>query len=423
MRRVLIVAYWFPPDPAVGALRPWGLYRHLLSEGWEPVVLTASRGAEIPNIIRVPHRRPSERLRSVLGLPLTAEGPRLPRFLAVAIRKALSLMAEATAHPDREGGWRISAVAAGSERLLGGSFDAILSTSPPSTAHLVARDLKEGTRLPWVADLRDLWADNYDYEWSELRRWLDRRTEHDVLKSADALVTVSEPLAQRLRSLHRPATYSIPNGFASEEVADAHHALSSRFTITYTGTLYAGKQDPTLLFQALADLMARGELNAANIEVRFYGRNVDAPWLRSAAAAHGLSGNMIVGGRLPRPIALQKQRESQVLLVLDWMDERQPGVCTGKFFEYLAAQRPILSVGRPGGMVDTLLRETGAGRHCADVESIGSFLRESYQEFSRSGRVAYQGDRRAIQSYDHLTMSRQFAEVLDRAASRSRSKA
>lgn len=415
MHRVLVLAYSFPPGMAMGAQRPWGLYRHLRTYGWEAVILTASVGSDLPSVIRIPHRTSAESLRSALGLRRDTPG-----LLPDALRAARRLLTEMAPNPEPESNWRRPAFVAGLRQLTEGAFDAILSTSLPNTTHLVARDLKKHTGLPWIADLRDLWADNYSYARSELRRAIDRRIEHRVLEGADAITSVSEPLAKALRSRRGPRASSISNGFPPEEMATSDHPLSRHFTVTYTGTLYPGKRNPELLLGALARLVEGNVIDPKTLEFRLYGRNVDQSALRGAVAAHGLTANVIFGGLLPRDEALQRQRESQVLLALDWMDEGQPGVCTGKIYEYLAAQRPILCIGPPSTVVDQLLRETGAGRQCGTVSQIQDFLSASYREFQSGGRVKYQGDRRLIQRYDHDSMSRQFAEVLNRVISQPR---
>lgn len=395
----------------MGSQRPWGLYRHLAAHGWDPVILTASAGDNLPNVIRIPHRRPAERVRSVLGLQPDAHG-----FIASALRWVRRRAAEIAVNPEDESGWQASALEAGLERLANETFDAILSTSPPTTTHLVARDLKKRTGLPWAADLRDLWVENYSYPWSELRQAVDRRIERSVLSDTDALITVSEPLAETLRARYPQPIRSISNGFAPEEAARPGHPLSDRLTITYTGTLYWKKQDPVLLFETLASLATNGQIDLNKIDVRLYGRNIDQASLHSAVARHGLRRHVITGGLLARAEVLELQRESQILLTLDWMDERQPGVYTGKIFEYLAAGRPILSIGPPGSVVDSLLQETGAGRQCGSVPQLKAFLLESYAEFDRTKSVSYRGDREAVKKHDHVAMARQFSEILDSVA-------
>jgi len=408
---LLLIAYTFPPEVAIGSLRPWGLYRYLHNHGWDTVVLTASPGDALPNVVRVPHQGVSERVRILSGATPNAIGP-----LANAIRHIRNRIAEVFAYPDLESGWRKPAVSAALAMIARGRFDAILSTSLPATAHVVARDLKSRTGLPWVADFRDLWSENYDYRWGRLRKTLDRQIERTVLAHSQALVTVSEPLAVALKRLHsRPVTV-IPNGFSPDEVSEPNHRLTRKFTLTYTGTLYAGKQDPSPLFEALSALIASGRIDAELLEVRFFGRNVDQPWLRAKVAACGLDRSVTLSGMVPRAESLERQRESQVLLALDWMDEQQPGVYSGKIFEYLAALRPILCIGHTGSVVEALLNETGAGRSLNETEPLHCFLMVCYREFVETGRVGYFGRIDAVRRYDHASMAGRFAAVLGQNA-------
>lgn len=406
-RRLLLVSHKFPPEVAMGSLRPWGLYRNLDTHGWETVVLTASPGEPLDNVVRVPHQRAAVRLRLLIGAPPNAAGP-----LTTAIRFGLDRIAELSAYPDIESGWRKPAVDRGLALIAGRRFDAILSTSMPATAHVVARDLKSHTGLPWVADLRDLWSENYDYRWGRLRKAIDRQIERRVLARANALVTVSEPLALALQKLHTRPVLVIPNGYAPEELAAHDHPLTHKFTLTYTGTLYPVKQDPLPLFRALATLISSGQIDPEVLEVRFIGRNVDQPWLRSRIAAFGLERNVTLSNLLPRDQAIERQRESQILVALDWMDERQPGVYSGKIFEYLAARRPVLCIGRSGTVADTLLRETGAGGCVLETEALRTFLSDAYREYAESGKVRYSGRSEALTRFDHNSMARQFAAVL-----------
>ena len=80
---------------------------------------------------------------------------------------------------------------------------AVISSSPPVTSHLIGGELKAEHEIPWIADIRDLWSQNHNYRYSPLRRALDRRLELKTLSKADALVTVSEPWAEKLRNLHK----------------------------------------------------------------------------------------------------------------------------------------------------------------------------------------------------------------------------
>ncbi len=123
-------------------------------------------------------------------------------------------------------------------------------------------------------------------------------------------------------------------------------------------------------------------------------------------------------GLIPREEALKKQREAQILLLLTWNDPTERGVYTGKVFEYLAARRPILSIGISGGVVEALLKETNAGVHTSSQEEIERALKKFHSEFKLKGRVGYGGINAKIERYSQREMARKFADVLDRIAKR-----
>jgi hypothetical protein len=118
-------------------------------------------------------------------------------------------------------------------------------------------------------------------------------------------------------------------------------------------------------------------------------------------------------GTVPRDIALEKQRESQLLLLLKWNDPKRRGVYTAKIFEYLAARRPLLAVGGFPDVVDQLLNETKAGVSGQTEEDIKTVLLRLYREYKSTGAVGYNGNEAEINKYSHREMARKFATVLD----------
>jgi len=324
----------------------------------------------------------------------------------------LASIGEITAYPDPQKGWRAYAVEAGADILRQQDIKAIISTSPPVTSHIIAKRLRDEFKIPWVADFRDLWTQNYYYPYSPLRRIIERRLELKTLSAADALVTVSQPAVDDLHSLHRQKpVHSIPNGFDPAEVNTTPAKLTDKFTITYTGNLYPGKQSPEPLFAALRDLITEESMDASDIEVRFYGP--EAGWIDKQAERYGLTGIVRQFGVVPREIALNKQRESQLLLLLKWNDPKQRGAYSAKIFEYLAARRPILAVGDFHDVVDKLLDETKAGVSGQTGEEIKAVLLRLYQEYKSTGAASYSGDEAEINKYSHREMAKKFVSILD----------
>ena len=288
----------------------------------------------------------------------------------------------------------------------------MVSSSPPATSHIIAKELKDEFKVPWIADFRDLWTQNYYYPYSSLRRMRERRLELKTLAAADALVTVSQPASEELGKLHgRKTVHTIPNGFDPAEVNTTPAKLTDKLTITYTGNLYPGKQSPEPLFVALHDLTTEGNVDATDIEVRFYGAQTG--WIDKQAERYGLTDVVKQFGMVPREIALYKQRESQLLLQLKWNDARQRGAYSAKIFEYLAARRPVLAVGGFHDVADRLLDETKAGVSGQTAEEIKALLLRLYREYKSTGAVNYSGDEAETNKYSHREMARRFASVLD----------
>ncbi len=420
MKKVLIIAY-FPPTP-LPSPRIMGLAKYLPEFGWEPVILAASlpqKSDKRFRVIETPYRdalifwkrlfrlNPDEDLRGGIK----------KRF-GITAKKSfmdylLTLGGEIINYPDGYRGWKPFAIKAGDELLQQEEVLAMISSSAPITCHLIARELKIRYKIPWVADLRDLWAQNLNYTYGPIRKLFDRRLELKTLSGADAMVTVSQPWADKLSLLHKgKTTYAITNGFDPETVNIPPASLTAKVTITFTGSIYVGKQDTSKFFAALRDLVSGGIINPNEVEVRFYGP--EEGWLDKEAEEYGLSAMVKQYGMVPRQVAQEKQRESQLLLLLDWDDPQERGIYSGKVFEYLAARRPILATGgSEDNAVNRLLIETKAGVHAPAVGDIKNKLEELYWEYKAQGKITFGGNRTKINKYSYREMARKYSEVLE----------
>ena len=421
MKKVLIIANLVDASPRIP-----GLAKYLSEFGWEPIILTMT-SPEKPNtqfrVIQTPcydvigswkkrfGLKPEEEIKKQFGITTHKNKKSL-------IDHILFFLGGIIAYPDTQKGWHNYAVKAGSEVLKNGDIDAMISSSPQVTSHIIAKELKIKQKIPWVADFRDRWTQNKSYRYGPLRKLVEKRLELKTISVADALVTVSPLWAEDLRTLHkREVVYTITNGFDPDKMSKGQIDLTSKFTITYTGLIYTGKQDPSKLFAALRDLISDGTMDPKDIEVRFYGHERD--WLPSEIRKYGLSAIVKYYGIVPREISFEKQRESQLSLILNWEDQRGRGWYPLKIFEYLAAQRPILAIGGSGDdVVKKLLDETKAGIYAPSVKDIKSTLKELYSEYKLTGKISYHGDIEKINKYSHREMARKFAEVLDQVTSK-----
>jgi glycosyltransferase involved in cell wall biosynthesis len=432
MNRVLIIAFCYPPTQVIGSVRPAGLAKYLPRFGWEPVILTpkVERSRGDSGIIETGYRSVVETWKARLGLDSKRnvhQQLRLPMSAKPGSRlfhtRLLGLARYFLTYQDEMKGWIPFAERAIEEMAgQGKKIDAILTTSPPFSTHLIGRKAKKILGRPWIADFRDLWTQNLASPYPRLAK-LQSGLEKRTLNEADALVTVSDPWVARLRQRY-PAKkiVTITNGFDPDHFAAVSRELTSTFTISYTGNIYQSRrgrvvQNPTLLFQALRELFDEEVMSPGDVRVRFYGPV--EPWLTTLVEQYRLQGVVGIHGVITRAEALQRQAESQILLLLGWTDPREIGQHTGKLFEYLGAARPILAVGGGRSVLTDTLNETAAGIHAFSREDVRKFLITAYGEFKTQGHVPYHGVGTAVENYTHFQMARRFAEVLNLVSGRS----
>lgn len=426
IKKVLIITYDFPPRPTVGSLRLKGLAKYLPEFKWEPTILTATLPSMPDKKFRVIETQypgdATEILIKKIHLQSNKEFQKRVKILLsmrdnAFTNKIIYFIKGFLAYPDNQKYWYNSAIKKGGDILSKEKFDIILSSSAPVTSHLIAKKLKTKYNLPWIADLRDLWTQNHHYSYGILRKWFEKRLEIHTLLYADGLVTVSKPLSETLKTLHiKKSIFIILNGFDPDDVnvnINMVVPLTKKFTITYTGALYQGKRDPELLLKAIRELIDENIIKSGNIRINFFGPT--QYWLTQEIKKHRLEEVVKQYGTVPREIALKKQRESQILLLLNWNNTREQGVYTSKLFEYLAAKRPILAIGGPKGVVSELLEKTCTGIHLSsDLIILKKILMKYYKEYKMYGEASYFGKKKEIEKYSQYTMAKKFAKVLNK---------
>jgi hypothetical protein len=374
--RVLIVAFCFPPANVIGAIRVGKLARYLDRLGHEVRVLSSETGEdrslplEIPaqSVIYTRYRARRDRLDSWLRpfrRPRTAPDDATDRAPARDRTTRTSLWNILRHHyygligiPDLRRDWLKTAIPAGKRLIESWKPDLIFASAPPFTALIVADRLARAFGIPWIADYRDLWADNPYYSEPRWRRPLDAMLEWRTVRSAAALVTVSPNWADQLQRRHGKVTRVIYNGYAEEDFPQPPPPAEpgNVLTIRYTGSIYRGFRDPSALFAAIGLL---NDSVRGRVVVEFFGDGTED--VLALAAMHHVKDYVAVRPRLPYRRALELQMQADVLLLLQWNDKRDEGNLPGKLFEYLFARRPILFIGYEEGIAAQLIRERGAG--------------------------------------------------------------
>lgn len=423
MKRVLIISYYFSDLRDIASVRINGLAKFLPQFGWEPSILTAKFSQNLEskvqfNVFESFSENNLIKFKRMLGLkwdqPIKESlnlGNNKNRQTHIDL--AIKLWEEIFVYPDHESHWRKTAVELGDKLITNKRFDAIISSSGPPTCHLIAKELKEKHNIPWIADFRDLWTQNHNYQYSKLRRFFEQRLELKTLSFADVLTATSVPFSESLKQIHTGKNvYVITNGFDPSQINYGTN-LQNKFTISYTGSIYRGYQDPKPFFSALAYLIDSCSINAEEISVEFYGHK--NAWLAEDIRKYKLDDFVKILGLIPRELSIEKLRSSHLLLLLTWNDHREKGVIPAKIFDYLAARRPILSIGSTtGSAVELILRETNSGVHCPTDLDIRHMIMNAYAEFKCYNTVSYSGNPHTIDRYSHIEMTKRFSEILDK---------
>jgi glycosyltransferase involved in cell wall biosynthesis len=418
IKKVLIISPKLKATTSRIRLR--GVVKYINKWGWEPVILTNVNVSEEEkkfDLIKVPYDEDfiSKKWKTFLGFNSNESVSQNLEIGGGAkenlFSKLIYYWQQIILYPDELKAWRKPAVQAASRYIEKNKVDAILSSFPPVTPHLIGKDLKDKYDIPWIADMRDLWTDYSYYKYGSLRKLIEKKLEIKTLSSADCITTVSKPFMESLsQNLVNPKFQVIENGFDPNEVSKGEY-IDDKFSITYTGQLYDGKRDPKLLFKALKELIDEGKINIDELQINFFG---DAEiWLEKDIKEYGLTNLVNLHGFVKREVSLEKQRSSQMLLLLRWNNPHEEGVIPGKIFEYLAAKRPILSIGSRGGVVSEIIEKCGVGVNLVKFEEIKDQLKLYYDEFMNNGEVSYNGTMDSINEYSHDNMAKKFAKALD----------
>jgi glycosyltransferase involved in cell wall biosynthesis len=380
--KALIVSFYFPPAGGGGVQRPLKFATHLPELGIETHVLAPDdpkwihRDDELqPPTLAWVHRaryigtsgrKPAEELYGTQGLTRLSKQAQLfgRRFLV----------------PDENVSWNLTAIPAAIRIVRSEKIDVVITSSPPSSVHLIGAAVKRTTGVKWVADLRDSLVAHPHRAAERLIVRAKEQGEHAVAKlvasQADAITCVSDAIADEMRARSpRGQVVTIANGSDFDDFAALERHPSDRLRITHAGSFF-GKRDPRPFLSALK------QSGLDDVVVRFLGdfRSADREWAEGLELGDRLE--LIPYASRRRSLELQRDSEALLLLIPD-AGGRGKGVLSGKVFEYLAAERPILAIVPPDGAAAALIRDANAGIVLApdDVDGIAVALQDLHRRW------------------------------------------
>jgi glycosyltransferase involved in cell wall biosynthesis len=406
MKKVLIVAYHFPPQAeSSGYLRSLKFCRYLPEEGWQPRVLTV-------------HPRAYERTNpsQLNEIPSSVQ---VDRVFALDTQRHLSFRGRyprAMALPDRWVSWCLGAIPAGYRAIRREKCDAILTTFPIASAVLIGLILHRLTGIPWVADFRDSMTEpDYPRERSTWRvyRWLEQRTVRDAARLIFTASSAVRMYLERYPDLAANRCSLILNGYDEEDFRDLRSSpsLTSRpFRLVHMGLLYPIERDPKPFFRAVSQLQRDGKLDAARLRIELRASGYESAY-EPMIRAEGIENLVHLLPPLPYREALQDSANADGFLLFQaaCCDHQIPA----KVFEYLRLAKPILALTSHKGDTASLLRQTGGATivDSADWQAISRALPEFLN--AAQTHAHSQPDRSLVECYSRKAQAKALAHLLD----------
>jgi glycosyltransferase involved in cell wall biosynthesis len=363
-RSILLVAYFYPPCPDTGAHRAAAMAKYLRRLGHHVTVLTTSAYGSVAGEEDVVRTRDLQLLRARIGGHDRVQG----MFESDTYSGRPHPLSKLFVPEPLVAAWAPFAVRAAKRLAARESFDCVITTSPPESAHKVGRALRK-RGIPWVADIRDAW--NFEPLRppfpTGIQRRLDERQEAGWLGLADVITVVSRPARDDLANRLTLESMLVPNAWdpdleAEAATGDGGEAGAeglldpARSSLVYTGRFGSYGRDPAGLVEALRGL-ARDEPSVAErLELVIAGPVTEDE--RTLLESDVSPARIVLLGSLPRERAVALQRAADGLLLL--ASDRRSQLANLKLFEYLAAGRPIVALA-DGTEAGRIVRETAAG--------------------------------------------------------------
>jgi glycosyltransferase involved in cell wall biosynthesis len=430
LRKVLIITYYWPPSGGAGVQRWLKFTKYLREFGWEPVIYTPenpeapaldySLAKDIPEgvtIIRRPILEPYAAYKRFIGMKpgekvnagflQEKEKPGLAEGLAVWLRGNFFI-------PDARRFWIRPSVTFLIEYLKDHPVDAIISTGPPHSMHLIALQVHKKLNIPWLADFRDPWTGIDFYHQLKLTSLSDRlhhNLEKKVLSSATTVSVVSHDMANEFKGIVHRNYNVVTNGYDDQDISPLpQDQLDKKFTVSHIGSINASR-NPVGLWKVLSEMVKEKPEFAHALQIKLVGK-VDIGVLKSIEE-NGLTPYLVRIDYMPHQDVMLEIQKSQVLLLLINNTPNAKGILTGKIFEYLGSGRPILSIGPEDGEAAVILKGSDAGQTAGYDNEVGMrrIMDEYFIKFSKQRLESITSSRL---KYSRKELTGKMAEILNK---------
>ncbi|WP_066890627.1 glycosyltransferase family protein [Clostridium nigeriense] len=443
-KNVLFIAYHFPPIGGSGVQRSLKYVKYLPSNGYNPIVATVKEGhnfaydygmlKEIPENVKVYRSNSGEmlwlreiiekvneflsKLRTSSKEEVVEENKGNSENKDTIKDKIFRYLEYNYYVPDTKIRWYKHAIRNIKNIILKeNKIDVIYSTSAPYTDHLIAMEIKKKTNKPWVADFRDPWIGNDSImgRYSEKRIKKEKEMELQVVTLADIVINVTDPITEMYKKRYpqfKNKFITITNGFDGGDKDSIKRYNNTKFKISYAGLLDSSRTPKSLII-ALENIFSKNQELAKDLVVDFTGYVSDD--LINMINNSKISKNINVNSYVEHKEILNIMANSNINLIILPDIEESKGVFTGKIFDYILAERPILGIMPDDGVAAKLINENNIGLavNHNDIDKIEEFILEEYKKF-KSGYDLNTDSIGKCSQYDRRNLTKQLVEVFNK---------
>ncbi|WP_275314639.1 glycosyltransferase family 4 protein [Tenacibaculum bernardetii] len=419
--KVLIITYYWIPAGGSGVQRWLKFVKYLRDFNIEPVVYTVdeakypiideSLANDVPKDIEVIKKgiwEPNDLL-SIFKKKETKTSAGFLNPNPTFFGKILQYVRANYFIPDARKYWVKPSVKYLEKYLTENKIDAIITTGPPHSLHLIGLHLKKKTNVKWIADFRDPWTDiDYFHQLPLTKKAIKKhhQLEKEVLKNADASLVVGKTMKANYE-VFSDNIHVVTNGYDVDENTNNQTVLDSKFSITHIGLMNADR-NPKTLWKALAELSEENTDFKNDLEIKLIGKLSDD--VVADLKKYDFK-NVTRINYVPHKEVQQYQRASQVLLLAVNKVPSAKGIITGKIFEYLQAKRPILAIGPEDGDLAEILAKTNAGSivDFNEKEQLKKTVSDLYKKYQQNSLEVSSVN---IEQYHRKELTKQLSVIL-----------
>lgn len=426
MKRVLIIVYYWPPTGGSGVQRWVKFAKHLRSFGWEPVIFTPENPfvnerdesllKDIPadiEVIKHPVLEVSKYFGAAPTAPVSGVQAK-PSFLA-NIKKTIGNYVRGNFFiPDPRILWVRPSVNFLLKYLKQKPVDAIVSSGPPHSLHLIAKQLKQKTGTPWVADFRDPWLEILNFHgFSTSPAVLQKHSNlfKSVIDTANATVTAHASVQRNFQLQTKQPVHLITNGYDIADIESAKPAEvdTTKFNLVFVGIFY-GILNSTAFWQAVKELLDENENFRKQFRLTFVGKAQQE--VMDDLQKYGLLPYCEFTGYVNHNIAVGYEKAADVLLLFTPSKPEFRYVIPGKLFEYLAVQKPVVCIAEPDNDSAQIIQSANAGPIVSptDKAAIKSAISNLYQQY-QSGNLSLSSS--GYEKYERKALTEVLAGILN----------